>query len=629
MNFKQTAFPILVILGLPALALAEAGYTSANFLQIGSGARAAAMADSFTALSDDATAVFWNPAGIAQAQGTQLSLTHSQWLQGVNLETVALSQNLGEGGGIGLGFSSLGLQSFLSTVEDSSGNFAGTGPSVNAGDWNFIAGYSNYLSRFIPGPAFNHTLLGAEVNLVGQNEAGPTGTALSFNAGVLQLFPTEHFTLGLDVVNLGANLQNRSLPLDLKSGVSWYSSRLFNPGDRLTLAVDADLYSDTGFQPRFGSEYRLPMGRSDVGFLRAGLRTTDNQYGFSFLALGAGLEHTFSEFAAELDYAYVPYGTIGPTQRLTLNLRLVESGKDINAALTGPARFNLDSPGVPLNLQSHASQPVASWTLVLSDEKGREVNEIKGKGDPPTSYTWNGRDSSGTLVVPGSYRAALQLKDEQGQTASSNPVSFQAIGPLSLNNVQWTLSSDAAFGVAEADLSIVGKQKLTVVGKGLKKYFGDIEVEIQGHTDSRPCRPGPHCKFKNNQELSEARAKTVKSLFVGLGLKPENIKVVGLADRVPVAGNETAEGRGKNRRIEIKIKSSRVETAESISNAGQFLETIGQWDQALQLFRMLVDHNPEKPEAYRQMAVCYAKLGRADEAQKAEELAHKLGGATK
>src|SRR5580658_4891423 len=246
---------LLALMGLPALAFGDAGFTSANFLQVGMGARAAAMADSFTALSDDSTAVFWNPAGIYQADGTQLSLTHSQWLQNVNFETIALSQNLGEGGGLGLGFSTLGLQSFLSTLEDSSGNYAGTGASVSAGDWNLIAGYSNILSRFIPGSAFNRTLAGVAVNLVGQNEAGPTGTAFSVNAGVIQLFPQDHFTLGFDVVNLGTSIQNRSLPLDVKGGASWHTYHLFDPADKLTLSADADIYNDTGFQPRLGSDY--------------------------------------------------------------------------------------------------------------------------------------------------------------------------------------------------------------------------------------------------------------------------------------------------------------------------------------------------------------------------------------
>jgi|GEM_PF-974621 len=622
---RSTTLLLLAFAGLPALAFSEAGYTSANFLQIGEGARAAALADSFTALSDDATAVFWNPAGIDQAQGTQFSLTHTQWLQNVDIETLALSQNLGAEGGIGLGFSVLSLQSFLSTLEDSTGTYSGTGPSVNAGDWELTGGYSNLLGRIIPDTLLDHTLVGIGVNVLGQTAAGPVGTAFSFNAGVIQLFPKEHFTLGLDIVNLGTNIDSRDLPLDLKAGASWHTFRLMNKNDKLTIAADTDVYSDTGFQPRLGSEYRLPLDSSNVGFLRAGLRTTDNQFGFSFLALGAGLEHAFSDLIVNLDYAFVPYGTIGPTHRITLGLRLGNQEKTITAELTGPPRFDLKNPVVNLDLKSHADDPVESWTLELADSKGQLVKEIKGTGEPPASYAWNGQNSSGLLVPAGTYGAILKVVDVEGRTALTSPVSFLAVAPLTLDNVQWTLSSDTTFDVASAVIVEKGKEKLTIVGDGLIKYFGEVQVEISGHTDNSPCRVGPHCKFSNNQDLSEARAQAVKDLFIGLGIKPENVVIKGFADTVPVADNATIEGRSKNRRIEIKIRSVRTETIESISNAGIFLMNIGQPDQALQIFKLVTDHDPDKPEAYVYMADCYTKMGDLGDARSAFSQAQKLG----
>src|ERR1039458_7564997 len=87
---------------LPGLVLGEAGYTSANFLEIGMGARAAAMANSFTAVADDSTAIYWNPAGLGLVGGTSLSATHGQWLQGVTNDYIALSQQMSNGGGLGL-----------------------------------------------------------------------------------------------------------------------------------------------------------------------------------------------------------------------------------------------------------------------------------------------------------------------------------------------------------------------------------------------------------------------------------------------------------------------------------------------------------------------------------------------
>src|ERR1700722_16563284 len=88
---------------LPSGAWAAAGYTSANFLKLGMGARAIGMANSFTAVADDSTAIYWNPAGLDQAWGTQLSLTHSEYLQGVKIDFLSLSQSWGDDGALGIG----------------------------------------------------------------------------------------------------------------------------------------------------------------------------------------------------------------------------------------------------------------------------------------------------------------------------------------------------------------------------------------------------------------------------------------------------------------------------------------------------------------------------------------------
>ena len=50
------------------------------FLQISPGARAAGMGETFVAMSDDATAVYWNPAGLAFQTGSEVTLMHAKWL---------------------------------------------------------------------------------------------------------------------------------------------------------------------------------------------------------------------------------------------------------------------------------------------------------------------------------------------------------------------------------------------------------------------------------------------------------------------------------------------------------------------------------------------------------------------
>jgi outer membrane protein OmpA-like peptidoglycan-associated protein len=619
-------FCLLVLWGLPSFVRAQAGFTSANFLKIGMGARASAMADSFIAVSDDATAIYWNPAGLYQAQGTQISLTHNVWLQGVNIDFIALSQNLGEAGAIGLGFTTLNLQSFTSTTEDSTGSFAGYGPQVSAGDWALTGGYSNLLSRFIPDRFFQNTLVGISVNIVGQNEAGPTGSALSFNGGLIQMLPDQNISLALEMDNLGTVIQDRSQPLNFKFGAAWYHYHNFNDADKFTLAGDLDLESDTGIQPSLGSEYRIPLDRSDVGFLRAGLRTTDDEFGLSFITLGAGLEHDFSGFVADLDYAYVPYGTLGPTHRITLSIKLGEE-KHIKAELSGPDRFNLDKPSVKLTLKCHADDPVANWALLIKDSNGQVIHKVTGAGEPPSDYVWDGLDDKGVLVAPGTYNATLEAKDTAGRKSATDPIYFKAIAPLSLETVQWALSSDVVFPSAQAELLPACKTYLTGMTANLKKYFTDFNVEVQGHTDNSPCRIGPHCKFPNNQVLSEARAQAVKNLLVELGLDPDTVITQGYAATVPVADNSTPEGKSKNRRIEIKIKSYKKATALTVTNAGIFLMLDGQPELGLQLFKDVIEHDPDQVEPYRLLVNCYQIMKNQAEADKANLVASKYGGA--
>jgi outer membrane protein OmpA-like peptidoglycan-associated protein len=615
---------LLLASALAALPLsgawADAGYTSANFLKLGMGARAIGMANSFTAVADDSTAIYWNPAGLDQAWGTQLSLTHSEYLQGVKIDFLSLSQSWGDDGALGIGFSGLGLQPFLSTLENSSGAYAGTGGAVNVSDWALSVGYANRLGKLAGSSLFQNTLVGLKVNILSQNEYGPTGTAFSVDAGALQLFPKAHISVGLDVQNIGSAVQQRGQPVLFKAGVAWYSLHNLDPTDRLTLAADADIDCDTGFEPSLGAEYGIGLDQEDRGFLRAGLRTTDNQFGFSFMTFGAGLERNFPDFIAQLDYAFVPYGTLGTTSWFTLNLRL--GREQIHANLAGPKLFHLDAPTVSLNLGGGSDAPIDSWTVSLTDSKGNLVRTYSGEGSLPKTLDWDAKDAKGQLVAPGTYVARLQLHNMDGQSTETAPVAFRAIAPLSLAEFKWNLKSDGIFDTAQADLLPAGRERLTGIEKGLQKYFLESQVEIQGYTDNKPCRQGPHCKFKNNQELSEARAQTVRDLFVSLGLKPQNVTVLGLADSLPVASNDTPAGRSQNRRIAVVVKSATGgQTPRTLMNAGLFLMDNGLNDQAIQLFQMVADYEPDHPEAWRLVGTCLFKMNRLAEAAEAGQKA--------
>ncbi len=86
------------------------------------------------------------------------------------------------------------------------------------------------------------------------------------------------------------------------------------------------------------------------------------------------------------------------------------------------------------------------------------------------------------------------------------------------------------------------------------KEFGDVKVEIQGHTDDQPPRKGG--KFADNIALSQARAESVKAYFLSKGVEEARVSAKGFGDTVPVDPKKTAAARAKNRRVEFKLISA-------------------------------------------------------------------------
>ncbi len=119
--------------------------------------------------------------------------------------------------------------------------------------------------------------------------------------------------------------------------------------------------------------------------------------------------------------------------------------------------------------------------------------------------------------------------------------------------VQLTLKGALLFDSGKAEIRT---EALPVVAKAaviLERYAESI-IEVEGHTDDVPMNSA---KYANNNELSSARALSVFDYLVeNTSLEPGMIKHSGRGEYVPVADNSTAEGRAKNRRVEIRIYHS-------------------------------------------------------------------------
>lgn len=129
-------------------------------------------------------------------------------------------------------------------------------------------------------------------------------------------------------------------------------------------------------------------------------------------------------------------------------------------------------------------------------------------------------------------------------------------GQLQVRQLKGMLTVDVAeqlfFDSGRATLKDTGKQVLQKVAESIKGYE-DKAIRIVGHTDNVPISGGLQKVFPSNWELSAARATTVVRFLQDAGIAPERLVATGRAEYAPVAPNDSAEGRQKNRRIEITL----------------------------------------------------------------------------
>lgn len=110
------------------------------------------------------------------------------------------------------------------------------------------------------------------------------------------------------------------------------------------------------------------------------------------------------------------------------------------------------------------------------------------------------------------------------------------------------MSDKLLFQSGSATVDKRGKEALAKLADVLNKQ-NDIDVYIEGHTDSKPIH---NARFSDNWDLSVIRATSVvRILTTDYGVNPLQIQPCGRGEYMPVADNETAEGRSKNRRTEI------------------------------------------------------------------------------
>lgn len=120
--------------------------------------------------------------------------------------------------------------------------------------------------------------------------------------------------------------------------------------------------------------------------------------------------------------------------------------------------------------------------------------------------------------------------------------------------VKIDLSGAILFNSGKADLMDGASDVMVKICKILEQYNKNV-IEVEGHTDNVPM--SANNKYENNDVLSMYRALTVADFIRShTSLNASYVKSSGRGEYVPIADNSTAEGRARNRRVEIKIYNS-------------------------------------------------------------------------
>ncbi len=317
--------------------------TGVPFLLIGPNSRFAGMGETGTAISDDASAMHWNPSGLAfQTTGSEVNFTHSPWLPGLGLSDLFYDYLAAKkyvksiNGTVGASLTYLNIGDVITT--DEFGNL--TGKDYKAYEFAFALGYATKVSKPV-GVGVVARLIYSRLspdNVTVGNEKG-TGTAFTTSFDLAMLYKADRgpkafkdkFSFGINLSNMGPKIsyvdasQADPLPTQFRFGIAYNLFR--NEGNDFTITADfskllinrhPDGTSDPFYQALFtswkggldeiaksfqtsvGAEYWY--GTPKLIGLRAGYFYEDPSYGNrSYVTLGAGIRYSLYGF----DFSYI------------------------------------------------------------------------------------------------------------------------------------------------------------------------------------------------------------------------------------------------------------------------------------------------------------------------------------
>ncbi len=335
---------------IPSEATTNVGTAGAQFLKIGPGARVDSLGGAFSAIANDVTTIYWNPAGLSQLKKTSFSDTHTVWLADVRYNYLAFATPIEKVGTLGASVTFLNVpDTEITTLAKPDG----TGLWYSAWDTAVSLAYSRQLYQKESGTNLS---IGINAKYIHQQIHRESARGVAIDVGTLYHTGWRSLRIGMSFSNFGPEMSfsgpdletgveeagdertadyhpfpdttnparkaeletiEYPLPSNFRLGVAY--DLIDNESNLLTIALDGNHPNDNSERLNIGLEYWFKkMAAIRAGYkFRLGPDRSDDQEG---LTLGLGVHLKFSQTRLSLDYAFADFGYLQQAHRVSLGL---------------------------------------------------------------------------------------------------------------------------------------------------------------------------------------------------------------------------------------------------------------------------------------------------------------------
>ena len=308
-RFIQGVAAALVVAVLPSQSFAtepfaKVGTYSLQFLKIGVSARGSGMGGAFTAIANDATATYWNPAGMVDITRTDISLSYTWWPADIKLNYAA--------GAFTLPFvpGTWGVSARALTMDPQVVRTIylpeGTGEEFDAGDMSFGLSYAKFFTDKFSS--------GATVHFIHSGLAEKSVNTFAFDFGLIYRIGLWGMRLGMMIQSLGGEVDydNRGSKMPTMFKVAMAATPYSQGVNSVQGVFEFTHPSDNQETVNLGAEY----GFNQFFFLRGGYNFNTDSQG---LAAGMGLRINTSQTSdLTFDYAWNEFGFLNEVHRISL-----------------------------------------------------------------------------------------------------------------------------------------------------------------------------------------------------------------------------------------------------------------------------------------------------------------------